>query len=146
MSSRSCAKYTAAYSRNSTESKNIYEIKEKTSEINDSSIYQIWDFTFTSGNVPPNSTYYFGFQTQRLNSFDPFSLLVEQLFCTVTNDKNIVLGNVLGQITYPDKGSGSISSQGSAIYQIYSSSGIFKSIRKVKIIFKADLTRDVFFY
>lgn len=136
--------YRGEYTRTGKESTSVYAIKEETSTENFSSLIQIWNFRFLDESLK-DKIIYFGFQTQRLNSYPGITILLEIIFCTVTNENNEIIGNLLGQITYPDKGSGDVSSPGTSIYNVYSSQGIFQKIKCIKIQFFPDLSRKVYF-
>jgi hypothetical protein len=66
-------------------------------------------------------------------------------FFSLSPIKKKVIGTIDGITTYPDSGTGNISSVGIVDFPINTSTGILKNVLKVKIEFFPDLTRKVFF-
>lgn len=113
--------------------------------MNNSSIYQLLDFALD--DAPADSISYFGFQSQRIPSHpdDPtVSLLIELVYLSVAVN-GVVVGSLNGQTSYPDKGSGDISSTGEAVWPVFTASGIFSGVKSVVITFFPDLSRRVRF-
>lgn len=140
--------FTGSYSRNGTETGSTYGIESTNppgSLVNASEIYQILDFVLDQG--PSRSVNYFGSQTQRLSSYptDPtVSVIIELLFLSVTVD-GVIVGSLNAQTSYPDKGSGSVSSAGEATYPVFTASGFLSGVKSVLITFFPDKTRLVRF-
>lgn len=138
--------YEGAYNRNGPESHNVYAIESQTSPNNYSSIGLVLSFRLVKSiyrRIPPNYVYYFGFQTQRINANEEYSLLNEQVFFTIQQTGKVV-GSVTAVISYPDKGTGDTSSEGVTDYPVYASSGILKNVVTIRIRFNADLSRNVY--
>lgn len=140
--------FTGTYTRNGYETYSEYKIKKaKTCLINSSTINQVWDFKLDN---PPSDdwVYYFGFYTQRIKSYDTTpknkTLLDEEIFLTITQD-DVVIGSLNAKTTYPDAGSGSISSEGFAIYPTFTANGELAIVTAVRIDFFNDGSRNVSF-
>ena len=138
--------YTGVYTRTGKETGSVYSISSETSDINYSGITQVWNFTLL--DAPPDYVYYWGFLTQRINSYETAttnSVLVEQVFLTITQN-GTVIGSLNAQTTYPDNGTGNVSSRGFADYPVFNVSGVLCKIKTVHIDFFQDKSRTVLFY
>ena len=110
------------------------------------------NFTIVEPPLPASYVFYFGFQTQRVNTFSgttPYtSILDEEVFLTIANadpvtQNQTVIGSLNAKITYPDKGQADISSEGQTVYPVYLATGILSDVAQVRIVFNADLSRNV---
>jgi hypothetical protein len=141
--------FTGTYNRTGKETGSVYEIAQKTSDINFSAMVQVWNFTLL--NQPTDYVYYFGFFTQRIDSYEipppqpTNSILNEQVFLTITQNKTVI-GSLNSTTVYPDNGTETISSRGFADYTAFTASGVLSKVKRVRITFMEDLNRKVEFY
>jgi hypothetical protein len=143
--------YTGTYTRTGKETYSIYQIKTETSSQNFSQTYQIWNFKLTSSStgtpIPLDYVYFFVLSTQRIDSYSGFSVLEESISLTIQENGNTI-GTMLAQSTYPDKGSGSVSSSGTTLYPVITTSGLLEGVSVMSIQFFDDAikSRIVKFY
>jgi hypothetical protein len=138
--------YTGTYTRTGIETGSVYSISTETSDINYSAISQIWNFTLD--NAPTDYVYYWGFTTQRINSYitdTTNSILNEEIFLTITQ-AGLVVGALNAKTTYPDNGTGYVSSRGFADYSVFTGSGVLRNVKRVRINFLENQSRTVLFY
>jgi len=138
--------FTGTYTVDGKETSSVYAISKETSVNNFSEFVQIWNFTLE--DQPGDYVYYFGSNTQRINSYDTTpknkSILNEEVFLTITRD-DVVIGSLNAKTTYPDEGTGSISEKGTASYPTFTASGILRKVIRVRIDFLDNIHRKVYF-
>jgi hypothetical protein len=137
--------YTDTYTRTGYETFSTYQIKAETSTENFSEINQIWDFKMISSStgkpIPDDYVYFFVGNTQRVNSYQGFSVIEESISLTIQQNGKPI-GTMLAQSTYPDKGSGSVSSAGTSFYPVITTSGILDGVNVMSIQFFDDAIKS----
>jgi len=135
--------YTGFYSRSKEEEGEM--ISNQNHLEND---YHYWITNFKMLNFIYDT--FLTLHTQRFISSSSTQTLIPLLHETLTftsyDHENHQVGFLSVQNLYQDKGEHSISSPGQSLYSVIAAKGIFREITSVLILFRSDLSRNVYFY